>query len=69
MGAAISKADLWGMTHNGRARDPQDGAPMSRVSLNSHALATEANARCGQRVQAADLDVEYRAPEPQARAA
>jgi hypothetical protein len=69
MGAAISKADLGGMNHNGCARDQQDGAPMSRVRLKSPALATEASVRCGQRVQTADLDVEYRASESQARAA
>jgi hypothetical protein len=69
MGAAISKADLWGMTHNGCARDPQDGAAMSRVRLNTPALATEASARCGQGEQVADLDVECRAPESLARAA
>jgi hypothetical protein len=69
MGAAISEADLWSMKHNGRARDPQDAAPMSRVRLNSPALATEASARYGQRVQTADLDVEYRAPESLARVA
>lgn len=69
MGAAISEADLGGMNRNGRARDPQDGAPMSLIRLNSSALATEASARCGQRDQTALLDVEYRAPESQARAA
>jgi len=69
MGAAISEADLGDIKYNGRARDPQGGAPMSRVELNSPALATEASACCGQRVQTADLDVEYRAPESLARAA
>ena len=57
------------MNHNGRARDHQDGEPMSRAGLNSPALATDASARCGQRDQTADLDVEYRAPESLARAA
>jgi len=69
MGAAISEADLGGMKHNGRARDPQDGAPMSRISLNSPALAAEASARYGQRDQTADLDQENRASESLARAA
>jgi hypothetical protein len=68
MGAAISEADLGGMQHNGRACDLQDGAPMSRIRLNSPALATEASARYGQGDQVADQDVEYRAPESQARA-
>ena len=69
MGAAISEADLGGMKHNGRARDPQDGAPMSRIELNSPAQATEASARYGQRDQTADLDAEHRASESLARAA
>ena len=69
MGTAITEADLGGMTHNGRTRDPQDGAPISRVRLNSPALATEASARYGQRDQTADLDAEHRASESLARAA
>ena len=69
MGAAISEADLGDMNHNGRARDPGDGAPMSRVRLSSSALATEASARYGQRDQTADLDQENRASESLARAA